>query len=76
MSVNVWYKKQRDVFFFYQNPNGGEVPFIIGIQTKWMLETMVKISHNSTIAMDSTFNTNKYGVSVMAMIDLVRSFEL
>jgi hypothetical protein len=70
-SVNLWYEKHKDDFFFYQKPNGGDVPFIAGIQTKWMLDTMVRLSHNSIIAMDSTFNTNKYGVSVLSMIDLV-----
>ena len=72
MSVNLWYRKHQDDFFFYQKPNGGDVPFIIGIQMKWMLETMVKLSNNSLIAMDSTFNTNKYGVSILRMIDLVQ----
>jgi hypothetical protein len=71
MSVNLWYQKHRDDFFFYQNPNGGGVPFIAGIQTPWMLETMVELSHNSLIAMDSTFNTSKYGVIMFPMIDLV-----
>jgi len=76
MSVNLWYQKQQEDFFFYQKPNGADVPFIIGIQTKWMLETMVKLSHNSLLAMDSTFSTNKYGVSLISMIHLVCSFEL
>jgi hypothetical protein len=71
MSMNLWYQKHQDDFFFYQKPNGGDVPFIAGIQTPWMLETMVKLSHNSLIAMDSTFNTNKYGVIMFPMIDLV-----
>eukprot|EP00253_Pinus_taeda_P028427 PITA_28427 len=68
MSVNLWYQKHREDFFFYQKPNGVEVPFIIGIQTKWMLETMVKLSHNSLIAMDSTFNTNKYGYQLYTLV--------
>ena len=63
LSVNLWYQKHREDFFFYQKPNGADVPFIMGIQTKWMLEKMVNLSHNSLIAMDSTFSTNKYGVS-------------
>ena len=70
-SVNLCYEKHKDDFFFYQKPNGGDVPFIAGIQTKWMLDTMVRLLHNSIIAMDSTFNTNKYGVSVLPMTDLV-----
>ena len=64
------------MIFFYQNPNGGDIPFIIGIETKWMLEKMVKLSHNSLISMASTLNTNKYMVSLMSMIDLALSFEL
>ena len=65
MSVNLWYKKSKEDFFLYQNPNDAGVPFIIGIQTKWMLETMVKLCHNNLIAMDSTFSTNRYGVCVL-----------
>ena len=63
MSVNLWYHKHREDLFFYQKLNGAEIPFIMGIQTNWMLDTMVKLSHNRLIDMDSTFNTNKYGAS-------------
>lgn len=70
LSVNLWCQNHKDDIFFYLKPNGRDVPFTIGIQTKWMLETMVKLSHNSLIGMDSTFSTNRYGVSVMSMIDL------
>ena len=76
MSVNLWYQKHREYFFFYQKPNGAVVPFIMRIQTKWMLERMVKLSHNSLIAMDSTFSTNKYGVSWKSMIDSTYVFKL
>ena len=76
MSVNLWYQRNQDDFFFYQKPNGANIPFIAGIQTKWMLETMVKLSHNSLIAMDSTFSTNKYGVSFFPMIASIKSFML
>lgn len=76
MSVNLWYEKHHNDFLFYQNPNGEEISFIAGIKTKWMLETMVKLSHNSLIAMDSTFSENKYGVSIFAMIVLIKSFWL
>ena len=71
MSVNLWHQKRQEDFFFFQRSTSANVPFIIGIQTNWMLETMVKLSHNSIIAMDSTFSTNKYGVSRMSMRDVV-----
>ena len=49
MSVNLWYKNDQMIFFFFQKPNGPNVPFIIDIQTRWMLERTVKLSHNSLI---------------------------
>lgn len=69
ISVNLWYQQEQKSFFFYQRPQGDDIPFIIGIQTEWMLRKMVKYSHNSIIAMDSTFSTNKYGVSIYLIID-------
>jgi len=69
ISVNLWYQQDPNSFFFYQTPHGDEMPFIIGIQTEWMLHNMVKYAHNSIIAMDSTFSTNKYGVSIHLEID-------
>jgi hypothetical protein len=62
MSVNLWYQKRPDDFLFFYKPSDPNVPFIIGIKTRWMLERMVKLSHDSLIGMDSTFSTNKYGV--------------
>ncbi|GLJ40912.1 hypothetical protein SUGI_0846320 [Cryptomeria japonica] len=71
-SVCLWHEEEKDNFFYYKTPNNEEnVPFIIGIQTPWMREMMVKHSHNSIIAMDSTFSTNKYGVSRTILIVFV-----
>lgn len=62
--VECRYKEQRESFFFYQKQNIVEnIPFTIGIQTKWMCSMMLKYSHNNIISMDPTFSTNKYGVS-------------
>lgn len=68
-SVSMWHVEEKDNFFYYKGPDNVEnIPFIIGIQTPWMREMMVKHSHNSIIAMDSTFSTNKYGVSKTMLI--------
>ncbi|GLJ11866.1 hypothetical protein SUGI_0178840 [Cryptomeria japonica] len=45
--------KKRDSFITRK-------PFIMGIQTSWMLDMMVRFSHDSIISMDLTFATNKY----------------
>ena len=70
-SVDFWYNQYSDKFFFYQQQDVVQnVPFIIGIQTSWMCSMMVKYSHNNVISMDSTFSTNKYGVST-CLVNLV-----
>ena len=46
------------------------IPFIIGIQTLWIRSTMVNHSHDGFMSMDSTFSTNKYGVSSHFFIHL------
>lgn len=64
LSVECWYNQCPENFFFFQKQDVGEnVPFMIGIQTPWMRSIMVKHSHNNVMSMDSTFSTNKYGVS-------------
>ena len=63
-SVGCWYNESPNSFFFYQKQDVAQsVPFIIGIQTVWMCSMMTQHSNNSVISMDSTFSTNKYGVS-------------
>jgi len=63
-SVDCWYKENPESFFFYQKQDLVEnIPFIIGIQKKWIYSMMLKYSHNNIISMDSTFSKNKYGVS-------------
>jgi len=63
-SVECWFNECPEKFFFYQKQDVNQnIPFTIGIQTRWMRSMMVKHSHNNIISMDSTFSTNKYGVS-------------
>ncbi|XP_059075369.1 uncharacterized protein LOC131875306 [Cryptomeria japonica] len=68
-SVSLWHVEGKDNFFYYKRPNNVEnIPFVMGIQTPWMREMMVKHSHNSIIAMDSTFSTNKYGYELYTLL--------
>ena len=48
----------------------------MGIKTKWMLDTVMNLSHNSLIDMDFTFSTNKYGVIQMSIIDSIYLLKL
>ncbi|GLJ26375.1 hypothetical protein SUGI_0508190 [Cryptomeria japonica] len=60
-SILEWKKKGEANLFFFQQPEGVARPFIMGIQMSWMLDMMVRFSHDLIISMDSTFVTNKYG---------------
>ena len=73
MSVDCWVSECPESFFFYQQQDVvRNIPFIIGIQTKWMLSMMVKYSHNNMLSMDSTFSTNKYGVNIFTKTSFIQ----
>eukprot|EP01018_Ginkgo_biloba_P027616 Gb_01219 [translate_table: standard] len=53
--------KNVNLYFSTKKLVDNQTTFIIGLQTPWMRKMMVEFSHNSLIAMDSTFSTNNYG---------------
>ena len=71
-SVRMWVQANRDIVFYYQELNSGPVPgtltgdnmpFVIGIQTKFMFRMMLEHGHNSAVSIDATFGTNHKKVS-------------
>ncbi|GLJ36543.1 hypothetical protein SUGI_0734370, partial [Cryptomeria japonica] len=67
-SILEWKKQDEANFFFFQQPQGADRPFVMGIQTTWMLDMMVQFSHDSIISMDSTFAKNKYGYQLYSCL--------
>eukprot|EP01018_Ginkgo_biloba_P023023 Gb_36471 [translate_table: standard] len=65
ISIDLWVKQELQFIFFYQKLVDDQKAFIIGLQTPWMCKMIVEFSHNSLIAMDSTFNTNKINYTLM-----------
>ena len=72
-SVRMWVQANQDIVFYFQELNTGHVPrsltgdnmpFVIGIQTKFMFQMMLEDGHNSAVSIDATFGTNKKKVSV------------
>ena len=69
-SVRMWVQKNPDKVFHYTETNktspvqvqgqlnGDNIPFTIGIQTKWQREMMAKHGHGGGISIDATFGTN------------------
>lgn len=60
-SVALWVENHRDHIFFYEDFSDSE-PFVLGIQTEWQLQQMIRFGNGSIVASDSRFGTNKLKV--------------
>lgn len=66
-SVRMWVAENHDSVFFIQDENntvtggltGTNMPFTLGIQTKWQRQMMSKHGHMKGVAIDATFGTNE-----------------
>ncbi|KAL3688157.1 hypothetical protein R1sor_014466 [Riccia sorocarpa] len=43
-------------------------PFLLAWQTDWMLGKLATLGHGSTVSMDATFGTNKYGFQLVTVV--------
>uniref|UniRef100_A0A7C9AJD9 SWIM-type domain-containing protein n=2 Tax=Opuntia streptacantha TaxID=393608 RepID=A0A7C9AJD9_OPUST len=57
-SIRLWVDRNKKSVFFYQDSSEAD-PFILGIQTEWQLQQMVRFGHRSIMAADSTFGIKK-----------------
>ncbi|KAK2976423.1 hypothetical protein RJ640_007461 [Escallonia rubra] len=57
-SIRMWVDRNKKSIFFYQDTSETD-PFILGIQTEWQLQQMIRFGHRSLIAADSTFGIKK-----------------
>lgn len=61
VSIKLWVEShQSQVFFFEDFSDSG--PFILGIQTEWQLQQMIRFGNRNLLACDSRFGTNKLKV--------------
>ncbi|AES80637.1 hypothetical protein MtrunA17_Chr7g0251461 [Medicago truncatula] len=61
-----FYNRQSNVFF-YQDFSDSD-PFILGIQTEWQLQQMIKFGNHGLLASDSRFGTNKLKYPVHSLL--------
>ncbi|XP_077224519.1 SWIM zinc finger family protein isoform X2 [Tasmannia lanceolata] len=57
-SVRLWVERNKKSVFFYQDSSDTD-PFILGIQTEWQLQQMIRFGHHSLLAADSLFGVKK-----------------
>lgn len=60
-SIRLWVERNKKYIFFYRDTSENE-PFILGIQTEWQLQQMIRFGHQNIIAADSTFGIKKLKV--------------
>ncbi|KAL6980139.1 hypothetical protein U1Q18_021788 [Sarracenia purpurea var. burkii] len=56
--VKMWVQRHHKHVFFFQDICGSE-PFILGIQTDWQVQQMLRYGHNGSIASHSVFGLKK-----------------
>ncbi|KAI4378810.1 hypothetical protein MLD38_016239 [Melastoma candidum] len=69
-SIRMWTERNRKSIFFYQDTSEKET-FILGIQTEWQLQQMIRYGHGSLMAADSTFGIKrlKYPLCTLLVFD-------
>ncbi|OMP00701.1 hypothetical protein COLO4_12438 [Corchorus olitorius] len=67
VSVKMWVESHQNHVFFYEDFTDSD-PFILGIQTEWQLQQMIRFGNRSLIASDSRFGTNKLKYPVHSLI--------
>jgi hypothetical protein len=60
-SIRMWVERNKKSIFFYQDSSESDA-FILGIQTEWQLQQMIRFGHRSLIAADSTFGIKRLKV--------------
>ena len=71
-SMKMWVLEHLDdVFIWHEKNDVIDLLFILGIQTSWWKEIMLKYGHNDAIAMDAFFGTNvlKYTLFSLLVFD-------
>ncbi|KAL5726857.1 hypothetical protein ACHQM5_000105 [Ranunculus cassubicifolius] len=67
VSIEMWSSKHENDVFICENYSDSQ-PFVLGIQTEWQLQQMIKYGDNSLMASDSKFGTNKLKYPVHSLL--------
>ncbi|GAV63536.1 hypothetical protein CFOL_v3_07054 [Cephalotus follicularis] len=69
-SIRMWVERNKKSIFFYQDSSESD-SFILGIQTEWQMQQMIRFGHRSLIAADSTFGIKrlKYPLCTLLVFD-------
>ncbi|KAK4277111.1 hypothetical protein QN277_015160 [Acacia crassicarpa] len=66
-SVRIWVQRHQKHVFCFQDNSVSE-PFILGIQTDWQLQQMLRYGHNSFVSFHSTFGSKKFKFPLCSLL--------
>ncbi|XP_028798002.1 uncharacterized protein LOC114753488 [Neltuma alba] len=66
-SIRMWVERNKKSIFFYQDTSESD-PFILGIQTEWQLQQMIRFGHRSLVAADSTFGIKRLKYPLFSLL--------
>ncbi|KAH1252916.1 hypothetical protein GmHk_04G009739 [Glycine max] len=66
-SVKIWVQRHQKHVFYFQDNSGSE-PFVLGIQTDWQLQQMLRYGNNSFISFHSSFGLKKLKYPICSLL--------
>ncbi|XP_057981462.1 uncharacterized protein LOC131166868 [Malania oleifera] len=67
VSISLWVENHQSHVFFFEDFSNSD-PFVLGIQTEWQLQQMIRFGNRSLLASDSRFGTNKLKYPVHSLL--------
>ncbi|KAF3645870.1 Zinc ion binding protein isoform 2 [Capsicum annuum] len=67
VSVSMWVENHQNQVFFYENFSDSD-PFILGIQTEWQLQQLIRFGNHGLLVSDSKFGTNKLKYPIHSLV--------
>ncbi|KAM7494709.1 hypothetical protein LguiB_029318 [Lonicera macranthoides] len=67
VSISMWVESHQSQVFFYEDFSDSD-PFVLGIQTEWQLQQMIRFGNRNLLASNSRFGTNKLKYPVHSLV--------
>ncbi|XP_019190053.1 PREDICTED: uncharacterized protein LOC109184506 isoform X1 [Ipomoea nil] len=67
ISISLWVESHQNHIFFYKDFSDSD-PFVLGIQTEWQLQQMIRFGNRGLLASDARFGTNKLKYPIHSLV--------
>ncbi|KAH7863151.1 hypothetical protein Vadar_013990 [Vaccinium darrowii] len=67
VSIGMWVESHQNHVFFFEDFSDSD-PFVLGIQTEWQLQQLIRFGNRGLVASDSRFGTNKLKYPIHSLV--------